>query len=250
MPGSAIFRVRLIRALLATSSCFAICSCGRPPEKVGITEEVPDVDWALCDGRGHPLPDSTPSYERGSAPILEYKGRRFNLKEASEAMAASIEKLAINSFIGSTGFERQNKLLLKDGRVLVSGGRRTDNPDDITNAVYLVDPFRHSITALASMCIPRVDHSSVQITNGRIVFIGGETSAKFSDRDTKYTSNVEELDLLTNQSKVIGNLFDARAETIVEPIARDKILVVGGWRQRPIAKDEKWSGIAEILTVP
>lgn len=99
--------------------------------------------------------------------------------------------------------------------------------------------------------MPRVNDTVVQLKDERVIFVGGETTKEFADDGSdNLTNTVEQLDLQSGLSKKIGQIDIASHDVIVEPVGDNDILVVGGWNQRTIARDERWWPGAEIFRVP
>ena len=82
--------------------------------------------------------------------------------------------------------------VLADGRIVATGGgtmecgargcRRTHTPD-----VEIWNPNKHVWTPAHALGVPRANHSSVVLPEGRLVVIGGSPEYRYDE----YTSEVE-----------------------------------------------------------
>jgi hypothetical protein len=61
--------------------------------------------------------------------------------------------------------------LLRDGRVLIAGGFRTE--DQPLASVELFDPRKNAFTPTGDMTLPRVGHVAVPLPDGRVLIAGG-----------------------------------------------------------------------------
>ncbi|MDR3616010.1 MAG: hypothetical protein P4L53_20805 [Candidatus Obscuribacterales bacterium] len=115
----------------------------------------------------------------------------------------------------------------------------------------IIDPKDKTLIRLDGLQVPRIDDAVVQLKDGRVIFIGGETTKEYADDGTdNLTNTVEELDLRTGVTKRIGRILVPRKGVIAEVIGDRDILIVGGWNQRTIVRDERWWPEAEIFRVP
>jgi len=166
-------------------------------------------------------------------------------------MGKKIEDLNLGNLLKQVD-QNANLTLLQDGRVLASGGGVPLNfqPRPISDLAIL-DPHTKTLTKLAGLRVPRVNDTVVQLKDGRVIFIGGETTKEFADDGTdNLTNTVEQLDLQSGLSKKLGQIMVARHDVIAELVGDNDILVAGGWNQRSIARDERWWPGAEIFRVP
>lgn len=115
--------------------------------------------------------------------------------------------------------------LLKDGRVLISGGL---DGDKILRSVEVFDPVAGNITALTDMSLPRASHGAVQLNNGLLLIVGGITDEKFSDANDNVTSTVELMDLSSLSSKLVGRMLIERTSPIILAVGDCQAVVAGG----------------------
>ncbi len=167
-------------------------------------------------------------------------------------MEKKIRELKIDELLKQVENSHFNLTLLSDGRILGSGGTiLKDGQYQPISALVILDPKKSTVTRLSGLQVPRGDDAVLQLKDGRVIFIGGETKKEYADGGTdNLTNTVEELNLESGKSKVIGKIMVPRHAVIAEVISDRDILVVGGWNERTIARDERWWPGAEIFRVP
>ena len=214
---------------------------------------VPDGDVALWDASGKQFNQlNSLSYQRESAAKLTYKGVNFQLSVERQQAEKAIHALQIDNVLKQLKHSDSHLSLLNDGRVLASGGSVENNGHyEPISDLAIIDPKKKTLKRLASLQIPRQDDTVVQLKDGRIIFIGGETTKRYADDGTdNLTDTVEELDLQSGKTKVLGRILVPRHHVFAEVISDRDILIVGGWNERTIARDERWWPGAEIFRVP
>lgn len=131
--------------------------------------------------------------------------------------SAEIYDVKTGKFIptGNMHYPREyfSAVLLKNGKVLITGGKGED--EKILSSVELYDPKTGIFTLTADMSQPRADHKSLSLHNGNAVLVGGqnfnnavETAEIFNTR----TNLFEKTSLKIGRSAVIfpdGKIFYA-----------------------------------------
>lgn len=248
-------RLRTVKSpVMVGLSAILVVSCGVVPS--GPTKDtyvdVPDSDFALWNEKGKQLTHWNLSSERAAAAKLTYKGLVFHPPFEKQEMEKKIDELSIKKILDELKISNFELTLLSDGRVLASGGTVDKGGRyEIVSELAIVDPAKKSLKRLEQLKVPREDHSVVQLRDGRIFLIGGETESKYADDGTtNLTNSVEELDLQAGKSKIVGRILVPRHGVIAEAVGDREILIVGGWNERSIARDERWWPGAEIFRVP
>lgn len=209
---------------------------------------VADQDWTLYDRSGNPLKSSNGSSDLANSAKLDYKGRSFDLIAEKQRATKAIERLGLNDIVSRLKVSGQTFTLLRDGRILASGGYLTSGD---STEVAIIEPKTKTIQKLHPLCIPRNRHSAIEIGDGRIIIIGDATSKKFVDHGSSgYTSTVEEFSLRDGNPRIIGRMSVARAEVIVKQPNDQDLLLVGGWMGDPGFLDDAWYRTAEIFRLP
>lgn len=93
--------------------------------------------------------------------------------------------------------EYHSSVLLKNGNVLITGGKDEEKNKVIANS-ELYDTIKHTFTSSSSMCIPRYNHSSILLKNGKVLIVGGK------DMKDKVVNVAELYEPKTNIFKCIG----------------------------------------------
>lgn len=138
--------------------------------------------------------------------------------------------------------------LLTDGRVLISGGQSAPRwpESDPLISWELYDPTKHAITNSGSMCRPRICHGVVQLNNGDVFIVDGNTRSEFVDADDDLTGAAEILQLTTGKSHLVGRVNTPSSNPIVIPLDKDQAVVIGGFHQNS-SGDYRWVRGAEIF---
>lgn len=112
--------------------------------------------------------------------------------------------------------------LLKDGRVLIAGGR--ERSGHILASAELFDPVTRQFTPAGSLQMKRVGHTATLLANGKVLLAGG------SDGDfyTGALASAELFDPATNSFTPAGNLLQPRLAHAATLLADGKVLLTGG----------------------
>jgi hypothetical protein len=146
---------------------------------------------------------------------------------------------------------RQAATLLRDGRVLVTGGFEAAALD--TAEIY--DPTNESWTpVVAAMTVPRYFHTSTLLPSGKVLLVGGETSAGSAElfdpatgtfattgspnlaHDTNFTATL----LRNGRVLVVGGVVNPQAAEVYDP-------VTGTWTVVPNTIGERAAHAAALL---
>jgi hypothetical protein len=104
--------------------------------------------------------------------------------------------------------------------LIVAGGFNSD--DRFLNSVERIDPDARSSEPLKVLCVPRDNQSAIPLSNGRILFVGGDSDA------LGYISTVEVYDPVSSQSDCSMTLAHGRVHEAIAKISDDVALVFGG----------------------
>lgn len=115
-----------------------------------------------------------------------------------------------------------DSLALKDGRILITGGR--DSLGQVTAAAEIFDPATRRSTAIASMQSPRVNHSATLLGDGRVLIAGG-----FDDKAALDSAEVFDPTLPENGFRLLTDpMHAARARHTATLLNSGKVLLAGG----------------------
>ncbi len=116
---------------------------------------------------------------------------------------------------------RHRAVRLGDGRVLVTGGSRTDAsgaPNFSRATAEIFDPLSLSSSALPSMAVPRAGHEATLLADGRVLVTGGHGSI----------ATAEVYDPGTVGFSGAGTMTQARRDHTATLLGDGSVLVAGG----------------------
>jgi hypothetical protein len=115
-------------------------------------------------------------------------------------------------------------LVLRDGRIVISGGVEADRGSIYHAEVAVFDPATGSTTSLAPLPNERCCHMALELEDGRILFVGPSYWA-----DGEVTETVEVYDLQSQTSKDAGGVGPVRGPWQMPPVelADGRVLIPG-----------------------
>ncbi|TMG26192.1 MAG: hypothetical protein E6H97_09045 [Chloroflexi bacterium] len=129
----------------------------------------------------------------------------------------------------ATGRIDQTATVLQDGRVLVVGGSKEAEANQLATA-EIFNPKTNAWSAAASMAYPRARQTATLLADGRVLVVGGLGPGR---------GNSEIYDPGTNNWSPAGNLISARANHQAVRLADGRVLVMGGRQPgRPLSSAE------------
>ena len=121
-----------------------------------------------------------------------------------------------------TGRERHTATLLRDGRVLVTGGSDGRNTALATAEIY--NPKTHRWTAAGRMSTPRLAHAATLLASGKVLVVGGIAVPMPSST----LASAEVYDPATNGWSAVAPMSGGRARPTATRLRDGRVLVVGG----------------------
>jgi hypothetical protein len=115
--------------------------------------------------------------------------------------------------------------LLSDGRVLIAGGGPaswTPSVGAYLDSVELYDPATGLFSDAGSMTMPREDHTATRLSDGRVLFVGG------NDLGDHAVASAEIYDPTTGTFSPTGSMVTARGFHTATLLADGRVLVAGG----------------------
>lgn len=115
--------------------------------------------------------------------------------------------------------------LLKDGRVIIVGGRQTTGSTAVNTRIF--DPSNNTFTSVASMPYAIHAHAQTVMNDGRVFVAGGITNMTLSS----VTNRSYIYDPAANTWTPISNMTGRRAYTTAVTLLDGTVLVIGGMDQ-------------------
>jgi len=111
--------------------------------------------------------------------------------------------------------------LLKNGKVLVSGGCARRGCKIIHRSAELFDSYKKNFSSAGSMVESRVSHASTLLKDGRVLILGGWTGQNATKSAEIYDSN-------SNSFVATDSMAVARIGPVATPLQDGRVLVTGG----------------------
>lgn len=113
--------------------------------------------------------------------------------------------------------------VLRDGRVLVTGGQTHDSSVFLIAAKFaeVYNPATESFSLVGDMTVPRMDHTATMLTNGMVLIAGGR-----ADESTPETAEV--FDPVSNTFTHAANLQAHRNRHTTTMLPNGDVLLAGG----------------------
>jgi hypothetical protein len=116
-------------------------------------------------------------------------------------------------------------VMLNDGRVLVIGGSGPNSNLDPLASVEMYNPATGQWATTGAMTVPRVGHSAVLMSNGRVLVAGG---ARTTVSSTVLLASADFYEPSTGQWTGTGNFITARAFSTAVLLTNGRPLLAGG----------------------
>lgn len=121
----------------------------------------------------------------------------------------------------------QTTTLLKDGKVLVTGGVGSSPSTTALNSVELYDPATKTWKVVAPMSIGRTEHTATLLDNGAVLVVGGFNNGD-PKREVTALNTAELYDPAKDIWSAVGSLPGAHAFHTATLLKDGGVLIVGG----------------------
>jgi len=111
--------------------------------------------------------------------------------------------------------------LLRNGKVLVTGGCAQRGCKTIHRSAEVFDSFKKVFSSAGEMVKPRVSHASIRLEDGRVLILGGWTGKNATNTAEIYDSN-------NNSFVSIDTMSEARIGPVATRLLDGRVLVTGG----------------------
>jgi hypothetical protein len=140
---------------------------------------------------------------------------------AQAAEPAAAEWALVNLPSMQTARAAHQAVVLKDGRVFVSGGCAAAGCESVQPSTELYDPATQSFHAAAPMITRRVSHVAVLLADGRVFITGGWTGVRA-------TSDAEIYDPSKDRFRLVESMHEARIGPTGVLLGNGRVLLAGG----------------------
>ncbi len=125
---------------------------------------------------------------------------------------------------------KHDAILLRDGRVLITGGTDERDSRGLYTSTEIYDPRTGAFRLAGAMRLPRYKHrgTSVLLPDGRVLLAGGATQAEV------YEPGTERFSLVGGAARLTGQ-FSASS-----PLADGRVLITGGYGQDRGPQSATW----------
>jgi N-acetylneuraminic acid mutarotase len=114
--------------------------------------------------------------------------------------------------------------LLRDGRVLLTGGVQNAGFRSELASAEIYDPGAGTFSATGSMSVPREGHTATMLRDGRVLIAGG------SDNGIHTLDSAEIYDPTSGTFRGTGHLHQPRIAHVAALLGTGKVLIAGGGR--------------------
>src|ERR1700722_2322694 len=118
----------------------------------------------------------------------------------------------------------QTITMLRDGRVLLTGGDKNAGFRSQLASAEIYDPGSGAFTATGSMSTPREGHTATMLRDGRVLVAGG------SPNGIQATDSAEIYDPSSGSFSRTGNLHQPRVAHVAALLGTGEVLIAGGGR--------------------
>ena len=118
----------------------------------------------------------------------------------------------------------QTITILRDGRVLLTGGDQNAGFRSQLASAEIYDPGSGAFTATGSMSTPREGHTATMLHDGRVLVVGG------SPNGIQTTGSAEIYDPASGTFSRTGHLNQPRVAHVAALLGTGKVLIAGGGR--------------------
>jgi len=118
----------------------------------------------------------------------------------------------------------QTITLLRDGRVLLTGGVQNAGFRSELASAEIYDPGAGTFSATGSMSVPREGHTATMLRDGRVLITGG------SDNGIHTLDSAEIYDPTSGTFRGTGHLHQPRIAHVAALLGTGKVLIAGGGR--------------------
>jgi hypothetical protein len=118
----------------------------------------------------------------------------------------------------------QTITILRDGRVLLTGGVQNAGFRSELSSAEIYDPAAGTFSATGSMSVPREGHTATMLRDGRVLIVGG------SDNGIHTVDSAEIYDPSSGTFSRTGHLNQPRVAHVAALLGTGKVLIAGGGR--------------------
>ncbi len=201
----------LLHALL-TTGCLLIATAGMAQTGGGIYEDGPLMNRTR-------IAPVTSVGEDGN--VIVFGGRESGFVSSMYTDIYNPQENSFTEVAMNYPHDGSAVVALSDGKYFISGGSY-DLGIPAYNSAEIFNPESNSFTSVSNMMYARMQHSGVQIGNGKILIAGGWY-------DNTAATYAELYDITVNSYSAAGSLIVPRASPVILPTDDGGAVLFGGW---------------------
>lgn len=164
---------------------------------------------------------------------IQLRGNGFGASGNTEIYDPVANQFVMGQRLIESGRWLHTATLLRDGRVLIAGGRSnncsSNCPIFSLNSAEIFDPSTGLFTTTGTLNIGRFGHSATLLPDGRVMILGGTTTEEIGPSQQVQTAEV--YDPTTGEFHFLGYTALGRGLHALVQLNNGRYLLVGGYNQ-------------------
>jgi hypothetical protein len=179
---------------------------------------------------------------------IQLRGNGFGASGNTEIYDPASDQFVLGQRLIESGRWLHTATLLRDGRVLIAGGRSNNCSASCEifslNTAEIFDPSTGIFIPTGSLNIGRFGHTATLLPDGRVMILGGTTTEEIGPSQQVQTAEV--YDPATGEFHFLGYTALGRGLHALALLNSGRFLLVGGYNQNdsPMGSTESFDSVA------